>query len=420
VAISLWAPFRFATTFVENTMTSDNARILVLCTRDWFGSARIPAALVRAGFELASLSFPDALITHSGYVTTRFALPLASTDSELLAALERTLTTFAPLLVIPGDDPAVELLHAFAGVLQARPDAGGELMGCLQRSLGEPRHFSKVQSRRELHAVALELGLRVPEQALVADPEAAQVFAEKHGFPVILKVENTCAGYGTSICSDREALGKGFAYFDARFGAGSQRTGAITVQRFVKGRTAMRAISAVAGDVLGGLSAYKLETHPAPTGPSTVVEFFENSEMDRTVLQMTRAFALSGFASFDFMIESESEAAYLIELNPRPTPICHLGGAFGDDLCGALWQRLMGKPPQAVKARAAQRKVALFPQEWVRASASLHIQQAYHDVPWEEPSLVRSLTAIGLEQMGWTHMRREETRREALRGLAAR
>jgi predicted ATP-grasp superfamily ATP-dependent carboligase len=401
-------------------MTRDSARVLVLCTRDWFGAARLPAALARAGFQVASLGFPGALISHSRYVATHFPLPLAGSDAELLAALEHALTRFEPALVIPGDDPAVELLHALAAELATRPDSGGEVSRCLVRSLGDSRHYPKVQSRRALHALGVELGLRAPEQAVVANAEQAAEFAEKYGFPLILKAENTCAGYGTSICRDRAALSAGFAYFDARYGARNQTVDAVTVQRFIVGRTAMRAISAHEGEVLGGLSAYKRETHPAPTGPSTVVELFENAEMAHTVASVTRAFQLTGFASFDFMIEDESGAAYLIELNPRPTPICHLGGAFGDDLCGALWQRLTGSPPRAVLPRAEGRLVVLFPQEWVRNANSPYFQQHFHDVPWGEPELTRALTAMGVEQMGWTHMRREETRRESLRALAAR
>jgi predicted ATP-grasp superfamily ATP-dependent carboligase len=278
-----------------------------------------------------------------------------------------------------------------------------------------------VQSRRALHTLALALGLRVPEQAVVENVEQARAFAEHYGFPVILKAENTCAGYGTSICRDHEALASGFAYFDARYGARNLPISAITVQRFITGRTAMRAVSACAGDVLAGLSAYKLETHPAPTGPSTVVEFFEHAEMAAAAASVTRAFSLSGFASFDFMIESDTGRAYLIELNPRPTPICHLGGAFGDDLCGALWQRLTSSTPRASLPRASGQRVVLFPQEWVRSCESPYFFDAsFHDVPWDEPSLLQRLTSMGLEQMGWTHLRREETRRESLRELAAR
>lgn len=401
-------------------MTTDSTRILILTTRDWFGSARLPAALARAGFEVGALAFPGALITQSSYVSAQFSLPSAASDLELLTAIERTLRAFAPALVVPGDDPAVEVLHALAAQVFARGTPRGVLAACLERSLGEPGHYAAVQSRRALHAAARRLAVRVPEQSLVASASDAEAFAEQHGFPLVLKAENSCAGFGTAICEERVALTAAFSRLQARYGVGAPPLGAISAQRFIRGRTAMRAIVASDGVVLAGLTAYKLETHPAPTGPSTVVEFFDNEEMERAARSLTKSFGLSGFASFDFMIEADSGAAYLIELNPRPVPICHLGGAFGDDLCGALWQRLTGAPPRGSLARAAGRRVALFPQEWVRAHDGSYFNQMFHDVPWDEPLLVRALTAMAVEQIGWYTLRREDERRSTIRDLAER
>ena len=34
--------------------------------------------------------------------------------------------------------------------------------------------------------------------------------------------------------------------------------------------------------------------------------------------------------------------------------------------------------------------IALFPQEWLRDPASTFLTSAYHDVPWEEPELLRA------------------------------
>jgi hypothetical protein len=34
--------------------------------------------------------------------------------------------------------------------------------------------------------------------------------------------------------------------------------------------------------------------------------------------------------------------------------------------------------------------IALFPQEWMRDPASEYLTSGYHDVPWEEPELIRA------------------------------
>lgn len=388
-------------------------KVLILSTREWFGSARLPQALTRVGFEVASLSFAGALVTKSRHVVQHFVLPDAQDDEALLTVIRDTLAAYAPELVIPGDDPAVELLHALAArLLVSEPNSG--VVACLRRSLGNPQHYAEVQSRRGLHRIALELGLRTPAQGVITDLAEAQAFAVQHGFPLVVKAENTCAGFGTRICKDEVELAACLAYFAGRFGGRGQGKPTLTVQRFIVGRTAMRAIVAAEGDVLGGLSAIKVETHPAPTGPSTVVDFFENQEMERAVVALCRAFALAGFASFDFIVEETSGAAYLIELNPRPVPICHLGGTFGDDLALLLWQRWVGSPATPL-ARDPRRRVALFPQEWIRRPQSAHIAAEFHDVPWEDPGLVHALVENATEQLGWGRMMHEEGRRQSIR-----
>jgi hypothetical protein len=34
--------------------------------------------------------------------------------------------------------------------------------------------------------------------------------------------------------------------------------------------------------------------------------------------------------------------------------------------------------------------VALFPQEWMRDPASPYLTNAFHDVPWDDPALIRA------------------------------
>ena len=45
--------------------------------------------------------------------------------------------------------------------------------------------------------------------------------------------------------------------------------------------------------------------------------------------------------------------------------------------------------------------IALFPQEWTRDSESTFLQTAYHDVPWEEPELIRDCVNHRRKQSSW-------------------
>ena len=100
----------------------------------------------------------------------------------------------------------------------------------------------------------------------------------------------------------------------------------------------------------------------------------------------------TGFLGFDFMIEDATGDAYLIECNPRPIQVCHLGSRIGADLCGALAARLrQAAPPSQTAIRAEE--IALFPQEWQRDAGSLADTDRYLDVPWEDQPLLRAMVA---------------------------
>ena len=103
---------------------------------------------------------------------------------------------------------------------------------------------------------------------------------------------------------------------------------------------------------------------------------------------------ISGLWGLDFILEEKTGAAYLIEMNPRATPICHLALGAGQDLAGALCAQLSNTTPIPSPVLTQQNVIALFPGEWHRDPASPYLRSAFHDIPWEEPDLVRD----GLQQ----------------------
>ena len=91
---------------------------------------------------------------------------------------------------------------------------------------------------------------------------------------------------------------------------------------FIPGVPANRAVLCWHGEVLAGLSVEAVKTAHA-TGPATVVRILDNAEMAEATGHVVRCLGLSGFVGFDFILERTSGRAFLIEMNPRPTPICH-------------------------------------------------------------------------------------------------
>ena len=103
---------------------------------------------------------------------------------------------------------------------------------------------------------------------------------------------------------------------------------------------------------------------------------------------LVRRLGLSGFCGFDFVLEERTGKPILIELNPRPTPSCHLAFNRITDMVGALFARMSGSAARATQAETIPAAIAYFPQEMWRDPSSKHLKKAYHDVPWEEPDFV--------------------------------
>ena len=178
-----------------------------------------------------------------------------------------------------------------------------------------------------------------------------------------------------------------------------QRPAALSLQEYIVGSPANRAVVCWKGQVLCGLSTEVIETQDK-FSTSTVAKFIENTEMTAASEVLVRRLNLSGFAGFDFVLDRGGQA-WLIELNPRATPTCHLCLANGTDLAGALFCRITGTQ---AKTRASvpglNDTIAFFPQELKRNRHSEYLSSCFHDVPWTEPDFVQACLDA-LPNGGW-------------------
>jgi hypothetical protein len=125
-------------------------------------------------------------------------------------------------------------------------------------------------------------------------------------------------------------------------------------------------------------------------GPASVVEAIEHPDISASVAKVVGALGLSGLLGFDFVVEEQTGDAYLIEMNPRATQICHLSLGVDRDLPAALRAALTGEAVRATPRVFDRDVIALFPQEWLRDPASPFLATAFHDVPWDQPGLIRA------------------------------
>jgi hypothetical protein len=176
----------------------------------------------------------------------------------------------------------------------------------------------------------------------------------------------------------------------------------ITIQEFIPGRPANTMLACWQGEVLAAVTV-EVITAQGATGAATVVRLIRNEEIKEAARILARKFNLSGFHGLDFVLSDETGAAYLIELNPRCTQLGHLQipgqGSLAAMIASRLRQVEIPVPP--LEECIQGDTVAFFPQAFNWNPKSPYLHQGYHDVPWEEPALVRQLLRKDWPERQW-------------------
>ena len=318
--------------------------------------------------------------------------------------LEAALLRLRPDMVIPCDERTVRDLHAICRQTQDQ-----DVKRLIERSTAPATGFSTITSRAALLSLADSHGVRVPPSRSLPDVEALNDWTNKNPAPFVLKADGSWAGFGVRIISNAETAKDAFArmiqpvsarlafresllegsHFHIRSWLRRERP-AISVQGYVDGWPANIGVACWQGEVLAAVCAESVATTSA-TGPSTVARIIANSEMIDAARRVVKALHLSGMIGFDFMIEAATGIAYLIEMNPRNTPICALRLGPRRDLAEALVARIASRPERERPPRTERDIVVFFPDTWREDPASEFLRSGYHDVPWEQPDLVRAL-----------------------------
>jgi hypothetical protein len=378
--------------------------VLIFATTRWFPTARLAMAFSNAGCTVDAVcpSKHPILTTKAFRQTHRYS------NFSPLASLARAIAAAGPQLIIPGDDLATHRLHQLYRRESLHRGKDSSICSLIERSLGSHDSFPIVYRRAGFMRLAEELGLRVPKTSVIANLGELRRWIAEVRLPLVIKADLSSGGEGVKIVRTIEEAQRAFrklhappllarvakrALFDGDttlLGPSLlRRRPVVSAQTFVDGREANTTVACWNGKVLAALHL-EVVNKKHSTGHATVVRLIDHPEMIRTVETMARRLNLSGIHGFDFMLETNTDNAYLIEINPRSTQVGHLTLGPGRDLPAALVAAVTGKAVQPALALTENGTIALFPQEWTRAPGSPFLQSAYHDVPWDEPELVRA------------------------------
>jgi len=379
--------------------------VLVFATDSLMGVARFPKALQEAGFRVSILCPQNSFISKTRFTDQCFYLTKITQGRQFIPSVVKdvvnALISCSARFIIPADERAVYVLHhivrqAMCGLLS---DVSADILKIIQSSLCDPNYFEATNNKNFTQQVAQELGLAVPKQIAVENSADALAFAAQIGYPVVLKKGIGFAAQGVKICKDSQELAKFlslplFAKPSAfktlvrrwlgRDTSWIPNSHALMVQQFVHGTPAVYTLVALSGQILTGFAGIKEGV--SLTGQTTRLRAVQHEGIAKAAARLMAKFSYTGFADLEFILDGDTP--YLLECNPRPTPVSPFGKYVGSDLCQAL---LAGLTAQSYSPPTLQeRTIVLFPQEWLRDPQSAYLSAAEHDIPWDDPELMRS------------------------------
>ena len=372
----------------------------------WPLSARLAMAFLRHGWRVAGVCPSGHPLRFVEGVETNYSYRGLDSAGSLRAAI----VAAEPTLIVPCDDGVVWQLHELHAT-------NAELRPLIERSLGPEEAYPQIRSRGALLSAASQLGIRVPRTETVgSEADLAPWCVDS---PAVIKLDGTWGGSGVAIVRDKEEAMSAFRKLSQPMRAGvawkrwlinhdplalwswrKREAPRVTIQEYIPGRPANTMFACWEGELLGIVSVEVL-TAQGPTGAATVVRLVRNEEIEHAARVLARRFKLSGFHGLDFVMDSATGAAYLIELNPRCTQLGHLRIAGQGDLAGAMSARFTSRAPAEAEDCIEGETVAFFPQTLNWNPRSTYLRHGYHDVPWEEPRLLRELLRDSWPDRRW-------------------
>ncbi len=376
-------------------------KVLLITTCRWFSAARLAMALDAAGFIVDAVCpkrHPLIGIRSISKVhRMRGFFPLASISSAISAS--------QPNIVIPCDD--LSALHLYDLHEKATQKRDITLYNLLERSLGPVQSFPTLKSRAQFLAMAKQEGIRVPDTVPLHTKAELRQWLEGQSFPIVLKADGTSGGEGVAIVHSYREAEKSFRRLKAPLAAAvvakraifdrdpnvirpfilrQKRT--VSAQAFITGPDANIALACWQGRVLASIELDVLHTRKLK-GPAAVLRRCESGKMLAAAEKIVGQLVISGMCGLDFVTDQATGEPVLLEINPRATQTCHLPLGTGHFLPAALYAAVTRQPLREPSIRTDSNMIALFPLEWQRDPASTFVHNGYHDVPWQEPSLVR-------------------------------
>lgn len=377
--------------------------VLLTNTTRWHNAARLAISLSEAGCVVSAVCPTHHPLLKTSAVQRTFSYSGLRPLGSLRGAIEAT----NPSIIIPCDDLAAQHLHELYACECKLGTSGSNITTLITRSLGSPEGYPIVSARYDIIKTACREGIRVPATALINTVDDLKAWHTQQTLPWVLKADGTSGGHSVKIAHTLMDAEKIFVELSQQLKATqvikwlivdresfwlrpwwNRLSPRVTIQSYIQGCPANCAVVCSDGKVLAGISVEVLSAK-GQTGPASVVRVIDNTEMMLAAERIACRLGMSGFFGLDFMIEESSGTPYLIEMNPRCTPLCHLRLGKGRDMIEALWAQMSGQPVRENPPVTSNDVIAYFPQALKNGGPFL--KSGFHDIPQGEPDLIQEV-----------------------------
>lgn len=387
--------------------------LIIAFNENWVGISRLPSGLDRAGFEVFALCPRKSYLANTKFLKKSLLYPTFTYSRSKIIYLWMVIAFifFKPDLIIPGDEDVILGLQNLSNFFLKVPFFN-KISKIIRQSMTAKDFDLLILNKSDFQKRCTTLGIRTPKNIVVDDIKNALIVASKFHYPIVIKVDAGYGGHGVLLCTNQGELIKNlqilqtisfiqkikFLLKDLLFISILSRDRKFSLQQYIQGTEGQAPFCSKDGNVFGHNSMIRLRTLKNATGQSTVTEGIENLEIAQYVQLVAKNLNYTGFGSLEFIIEEKSGLPYVIELNPRPTPTCHLANTVvTNDLCSLFFKGLNSHPIELQAFRPYI--LALFPGELKRDPKSHFLTEAYHDIPVNDSQLVAALMS-GVYKLG--------------------
>lgn len=359
--------------------------VLIVATEPGISAVRLATTLVSVGCRvelMCSAQHPalasDEISAHHNYWPM---LPIT--------ALRRALRTSHADLLVFSDPLSFMLVEELARwALAKSSEEAVAVLTVLRRSFGSIECLPLARSRVALLAAAEAADVPVPLTLRLRDDADLARVAQEMTSPWMLKADSTWSGFGVhevresrGLDSRRKQLQQPLGFWRSLERGWSGREWRHMHVWLRGNRREVIAQTSISGHQRTGIAvcargrlldaAYLPPQHIEGAGePSPALTIVEDEAMLESMRRTVAALGVSGFCSFDFVIEAETRAAVLLNVNLWPSTFAELPLDLSRELCGALVRELMWRELPDCSNRTEESLRSSVPQEFTRDPAA--------------------------------------------------